>query len=108
MLQNLQYIHPLNRERVEELAGYLAEKPAVEQITIFGSSVTSRCHNHSDVDIYVALDNAGDFATDNGRAEQRLIDRYFDFSYDLWTNFQVDERLLKEIQKKGVVVYERG
>lgn len=31
----------------------------------------------------------------------------FDFVYDLWTDDTVDERMLEEIMKKGVVVYER-
>lgn len=40
----------------------------------------------------------------NGR---KKIHRYFNFVFDLWTNFTADEYLKKEIYKKGVVVYQR-
>lgn len=32
----------------------------------------------------------------------------FQFVYDLWTNYTVDERLYREIENKGVLVYEQG
>ena len=97
---NLAYIHPLNRNPVKELAGYLAQNPHVQRIIIFGSSVTSRCHNDSDVDIYVEL-------SVNKKETEHLINRLFDFPYDLWTNDTVDDRLKEEILKTGVIVYER-
>lgn len=31
----------------------------------------------------------------------------FEVPTDIWTNYDVDERLLSEIREKGVVVYER-
>lgn len=107
MIQNLQYIHPLNRNAVEEISSYLSENPNVAKIIIFGSSITSQCHNDSDVDLYVELKDRYIAPTHEGRAKQQLIDRSFDFSFDLWTNYTVDVRLLFEIKEKGIVVYER-
>ena len=51
---------------------------------------------HSDIDLYVEL-----------KKDKKVINRYFDFVFDLWTNFTADERLKKEIKKKGVVIYEQ-
>lgn len=59
--------------------------------------MTERCHIYSDVDIYVELNYP-----------EHLTFPAFDFVYDLWTNDTVDERMLEEIMKKGVVVYERN
>ena len=41
------------------------------------------------------------------KKDKKVINRYFDFVFDLWTNFTADERLKKEIKKKGVVIYEQ-
>lgn len=59
--------------------------------------MTERCHIDSDVDIYVELNYP-----------EHLTFPAVDFVYDLWTNDTVDERMLEEIMKKGVVVYERN
>lgn len=94
---NCDRIYPLQRRKISELIAYLKDNKNVQKIIIFGSSVTSRCNINSDVDIYVELKEK----------ENLLKDKYFNFLYDLWTNFDVDDRLYNEIQKKGVVVYEK-
>lgn len=94
---NCDRIYPLQQRKISELIAYLKDNKNVQKIIIFGSSVTSRCNINSDVDIYVELKEK----------ENLLKDKYFNFLYDLWTNFDVDDRLYNEIQKKGVVVYEK-
>ena len=93
MLKNLEWIHPLNRSRVKELGEYLVARGSTK-IVVFGSSVTSRCHVDSDVDIYAEVE------------KRERVERYFDFPYDLWTNHDVDERLPEEITRTGVIVYD--
>lgn len=66
------------------------------KIWVFGSSVSWSCHVGSDVDIYVELEQ-----------DEILQIEHDDFALDLWTNFMVDNRLLAEIKKKGIVVYVR-
>lgn len=89
-------IHPLQQRKVSAFVDHVKEKLFVKKAVIFGSSVTDACHVGSDVDIYLEL-------SDN----QEAITKYFPFIYDLWTNYTVSEPMLSEIQKKGVVVYER-
>ena len=93
--ENCELIYPIQQRKVKELVDFLKENENVCSVIIFGSSVTDRCHIDSDVDIYVTL------------KRQEKIHRYFNFVFDLWTNFTADEYLKKEIYKKGVVVYQR-
>ena len=59
--------------------------------------MTDQCHIDSDLDIYVELNHP-----------EYLTFSAFDFVYDIWTNDTVDERMLEEIMRKGVVIYERN
>lgn len=94
--KNCEYIYPIQQRKVKEFVDYFKINKNVRSIMIFGSSVTERCHSGSDVDIYVTLDK-----------NEKIIDKYFDFVYDLWTNFTVDKDLKEEIFKTGVLVYEQ-
>lgn len=94
--ENCELIYPIQQRKVKELVDYLKENENVCSVIIFGSSVTDRCHIGSDVDIYVTL-----------KKQEKLIHRYFNFVFDLWTNFTADDDLKKEIHKNGVVVYQR-
>lgn len=94
---NCERIYPIQQSGVRILIDYLAKNPNVEKITIFRSSIRPDCHIGSDIDLYVELQEN----------ENKLITRALPFVFDLWTNFTVDDQMLKEIQKGGVV-YERN
>lgn len=94
--EQCQRIYPIQQWKIRELIDDISRDSAVESITIFGSSVTERCHQGSDVDLYVEL------TTDHNPVQNK-----HDFAFDLWTNFTADERLKTEILKKGVKVYDR-
>lgn len=93
---NCEKIYPIQQKKVRRMLDELLPNKNIEKIIIFGSSVTDRCHIDSDIDIYVKLKEK----------EEKLIKRYIPFIFDLWTNYTVDERLEKEIIKKGIIVYE--
>ncbi len=93
---NCNKIYPIQQKKVASIISSVKNNPNVKRITIFGSSVTDRCHIDSDVDVYIELEKL-----------EHLVFYVNDFVYDLWTNFTVDERMIQEIKKKGVVVYER-
>ena len=93
---NCDRVYTIQQRKVKELIDYLESNENVNSIIIFGSSVSDRCHVGSDVDIYVELEK-----------EEKLINKYFAFVFDLWTNFSADEYLKKEINNKGVLVYEK-
>lgn len=87
-------VHPLQQSKVRELIDDMAANPLVQTITLFGSSVTERCHPGSDVDVYVEMER-----------EENPVSRAHDFPFDLWTNYTADDRLKAEIKRKGVRVY---
>ena len=94
---NCEKIHPLQQKKVRRIIDAVSQDPRVKEILIFGSSVTSRCHIGSDVDVYMTVTEDINPLSRSGLS--------VDFSYDLFTNYMVDERLLVEIRKKGVRVY---
>lgn len=93
---NTNKVYPIQQKKVRELIDDITNNSKVNRIIIFGSSVNDNCHIGSDVDIYVETNE-----------EKKLINKQFDFEYDLWTNNTVDIRLKNEIDRKGVIVYER-
>ena len=92
---NVEKIYPIQQRKVKELINDIKENNKIKRIIIFGSSVTDKCHIGSDVDIYVE--------TQTNNIE---LKNQHNFEYDLWTNNTVDKRLMKEINDKGVIVYE--
>lgn len=95
---NCEFVYPIQQRKVRALIDELRQNDNVLLIVIFGSSVSDRCHIDSDVDLYVRLQHD----------QKNLITSCFDFAYDLWTNFNIDDRLRLEITKGGVAVYEQN
>ena len=96
---NCERIYPIQQNKVKQLIDCIKDNDNVNKVIIFGSSVTSKCHIGSDVDVYMELKE---------NKHQSPINKYLPFEFDYWNNFLVDERLKNEIIKKGVVVYERN
>ena len=92
---NITKIFPTKQRGVLALVEDAKRKPQVEKIIIFGSSVTYKCNPWSDIDVLVY---ASDYAQLHGSKEQ---------VYDIIYSFNADETLLKEVEKTGVLVYER-
>lgn len=92
--KNCNYIYPIQQKRIQSIIEHLSKDNNVKRIIVFGSSVSDRCHVGSDIDLYIELCE-----------EKPVIKKAFDFPFDLWTNFSVDERLYREIQREGVIVY---
>lgn len=88
-------IYPIQQKKIKEMVDLLRLNRNVLKIYVFGSSISNRCSINSDVDIYIELEEE----------ENKLIKKYLPFSYDLWTNYTVDENLKKEIMKECVLVY---
>lgn len=93
---NCKKIYPIQQRKVKQLYDILSQNDNVTKIIVFGSSVTQSCHIGSDVDIYCEI-----------KKYIYPINCALDFPFDLWTNFTVDERLKSEIDKKGVIIYEK-
>lgn len=52
---NCEYVYPIQQKKVAEMIDHLKEDNNVKKIILFGSSVTSKCHRDSDIDIYVEI-----------------------------------------------------
>ena len=92
--KNCERIYPIQQRKVKELLDDILTHADPVRILIFGSSVTQSCHIGSDIDIYAEL-----------KEDIKPIKDIHDFEYDFWSNFTADDRLLSEINKKGVTVY---
>lgn len=91
---NCERIYPIQQRKVRALLDDLERNPKVQRVVIFGSSITERCHQGSDVDVYIE--------TEDGSVP---VFRSHDFAFDLWTNATTDARLKAEIERTGVTVY---
>ena len=96
--KNVNRIFPTQQSDVKEMIDVCKEDRNVKKIIIFGSSVTSRCNPWSDIDIYYEFEKEPKKYPSTGSATA---------VFDKWDNFNVNNELLHEIRKNGVVVYER-
>ncbi len=94
---NCRHIFPIQQHKVREIIDNLSQNDDVREIRIFGSSVRWSCHPGSDVDVYVVMN------TDVNLYKAGV----FGYDVDLWTNFTADTHLKEEIERTGVIVYER-
>jgi len=92
---NCEKIYPLQQKSIQKIVDSLKDNNNIKKIIIFGSSVTTKCHINSDIDIYLEL-------KENKKINFPFVER----AYDYWNNFTVNDLLMKEIQDKGVIVYE--
>ena len=94
--KNIDHIHPIQQENIERILEVLKTFNSVKKVVVFGSSVTSRCTYDSDIDLYVEL-------TKDENVKKYNIETPVDF----WTNYNVEPSIMEEINRTGVVVYDR-
>lgn len=98
-------IYPLKQAEVERIIEAAGRFSFVNKIYIFGSSVTSRCHIDSDLDICIDAD-ARD-GMDVYRLQQ-VIGDICDWNCDIVMYQNIGNRLKDTIAKEGVIIYERA
>ena len=96
--KNINKIFPTKQKDIRQMVEVCKKDKNIKKIIIFGSSITSLCNPWSDIDIYFEF--------------KKEPNSYPSISsnvavFDKWDNFNVDDNLLKEITKNGVIVYER-
>ncbi len=94
--KNINKIFPTQQKDIKEMIDVCKQDPNITKITVFGSSVTSLCNPWSDIDIYFEFKKEPKRYPTTG--SHTAI-------FDKWDNFSVDDNLLAEIKKKGIVVY---
>ena len=91
---NCSKIYPIQQKKVRAILDAVKDDPNVKKVMIFGSSTQYSCTIDSDVDVFIEL-----------KKNSPIDISGISYEFDLWTNYNVDERLLKEIEKTGVKVY---
>lgn len=101
-IPRIREVYPTKQNAVARRIRAAIATGKVTKIVIFGSCITSLCHRFSDIDMYCELTER---LTEEEMSEVVTADEY---DTDIVTNFMVDESLMREINKKGIVFYERG
>lgn len=96
--QEANRVHPLMQGRVEKLLHVLSGDANFRRVVLFGSSLEFWCSSSSDIDLYV----------EKYDSEKKL--EYFpdlDCEVDIVTNLSSQNRLYQEIERTGLVLFER-
>lgn len=106
---NIVYIYPLKQKQVSDIVNQLKEYKYVNKIVIFGSSVTDRCHEYSDLDIAIDIGKAYDedgFLLDSAKKVFRLIEKITFYKCDV-VFIGYEGELVKKAIENGVTVFSR-
>lgn len=96
--KNANRVHPLMQIRVEKLIRHLCKDCNVKRAVLFGSSLDFRCCSSSDIDLYI----------EKYEKEKKLLPLPdIDCEVDLITGLSPDSALYDEIDKTGLVLFER-
>lgn len=96
--RNANRVHPLMQGRVEQLIYELGRDENIRRVVLFGSSLEFRCSSYSDIDLYI----------EKYDPEKRLANLpELDCETDIITNLPPDNRLYQEIEKTGLLLFER-
>lgn len=97
----------ISKRFMNELQNYCSKNPQLEKVLLFGSRARGDYHRTSDIDIAV-------FTKEISHTEQNLIEHAIN---ELPTPLKIDvvfmnrlkkEKLISNIIKEGVVIYEQG
>lgn len=103
--QNLNRIYPLKQKTASAIYGIVSRYPEVKRATVFGSSVTAKCHIDSDMDICIDVDQA-----DGARmfSLEKEIGDSCDWNCDILIYHLLGNSMKKTIDQEGVNIYERA
>ena len=91
-------IHPLMQRRVQKILEHFKEDKNIKRIVLFGSSLEFRCSSNSDIDIYIEKYDLN---------KPLSWEPELDCEVDIITNLDHNSSLYKEIDKKGLLLFER-
>lgn len=102
--KNIYRVYPLKQKIAVQLYKIGEEYKEIKRIYIFGSSVTSRCHIDSDIDICIDADVSDGMKIFE---MQSKIGDACDWNCDIIMYSNLGSRLKETIQKEGVIIYEQ-
>ena len=91
-------VHPLMQKRVDTLTRSLKKDNNIRKLVLFGSSLEFRCNSHSDIDLYIEKYD-----------KDKKIENFpeLDCPVDIVADLNPDSRLYQEIDKTGLLLFER-
>lgn len=98
LFKNANRVHPLMQSKVEQLVQTISKDKNVRRIVLYGSSLEFRCNSNSDIDLYIEKDDK------DKKLEPLPV---LDCEVDIVTNLPLDSRLYQEIDRKGLLLFER-
>lgn len=95
----------LPKRTVNELINYFKSKPEIEMVKIYGSRVTGRYHNGSDIDFAIWTDDHQNFL----RIAGELDDLPPPYSFDI-TDYKTltHEGMKNNIDQEGILFYKNN
>lgn len=93
---NIDRIHPLKQKEVGEIVAAADNDSNVKLVVVFGSSADFRCNSNSDIDVYIER-------FEDKPLKKAIVASEVDYIFDL----DHESKLFKEIEKTGIVVFER-
>ena len=97
--ENCNSVHPLMQKRVQKILKELQQDFNVQKIVLFGSALEFRCSSFSDIDLYIE------------KKDKNLplqTEPAADCEIDIVTNLEQENRLYKEIERTGLLLFDRG
>ncbi|MEY8410546.1 nucleotidyltransferase domain-containing protein [Lachnospiraceae bacterium 62-26] len=91
-------VHPLMQKRVEKLLHEFAKDQNIRRVVLFGSSLEFRCSSASDIDLYIEK-------FDTGKKLEYIPE--LDCEVDIVTNLSPGNKLYNEIERTGLLLFER-
>lgn len=95
---NANRVHPLMQRRVEKLIQHICKDKNIRRLVLYGSSLEFRCNSTSDIDLYIEK-------YDKDKKLTNLPE--LDCELDIITNLSPDSRLYQEIDRTGLLLFER-
>lgn len=103
-IKNLEKVSGIKRKQVMECVDIVSKYPIIKKMIIFGSSVSDRCTEQSDVDICFDID--GSTRGIELYSLSRDVRKACEYKCDILTYGKLKGRVKDEIDSKGVTVYE--
>lgn len=91
-------VHPLMQRRIQMILNKLKEDSNIKTVVLFGSSLEFRCSSYSDIDLYIEK-------YDHEKKVESDWD--IDCEVDLLMDLDHSSNLYREIDKKGLLLFER-
>ena len=99
--------HGLPAKALNSILAVLADYPAIEQVTLFGSRAKGNYRNGSDIDLCVDAPALG--LQEQLNIESRLDDLLLPWKIDLVLRHQIDNgALLDHIDRVGIRIYDHS